>query len=64
MSKRQLRAVLDFFTNSVELPVESKKAERGSIWIEHRDGWCYPWRVTGEMKGYPCGEPYKENYVI
>lgn len=48
--------VVDFLTTEVDLP-DMPDVEVGKIWWEERNGWRYPWRVTGDKKGYPCGEP-------
>lgn len=52
--------LIGFFTSAVDLPKESEGQEIGSLWWESRDGYLYPWRITGNMQGYPCGEPKKE----
>lgn len=49
-------ALMGFFTNSVDLPT-APDLPAGSIWWQERDGWLYPWRMTGLKQGYPCGEP-------
>lgn len=46
-----------FFTSPVNLPVESSGAEVGTIWWEIDGRHSYPWRITGDRLGYPCGEP-------
>jgi len=55
-----LTDIEDFLKHPVELPPEAAGASVGSIWWECSNDWLYPWRVTGERRGYPCGEPKKE----
>jgi hypothetical protein len=53
------KAIVEFFTNPVDLPKKSSGQKIDSIWWEYRKGWKYPWRITGDREGYPCGEPKK-----
>jgi hypothetical protein len=52
-------AIISFFTSPVDLPKESEGQEVSSLWWEPRNGYLYPWRITGNRQGYPCGEPKK-----
>lgn len=56
-SAELINALYEFFTYPVELPAESAGAAIGTIWWESDGRYSYPWRVTGERLGYPCGEP-------
>jgi len=50
-------ALVGFFTAPVDLPSESAGQPIGALWWETRGEWAYPWRITGDRQGYPCGEP-------
>ncbi len=52
-----LDAVVGFLTSPVDLPKAPEDIVIGQIWWEERNGWKYPWRMTGPKEGYPCGEP-------
>ena len=49
-------AVEDLLTADVHLS-DAPDVPVGEIWWEARGEWLYPWRITGEKTGYPCGEP-------
>lgn len=57
------QALIDFFTNEVDLPDCPAEVANGAVWWERRSGWEYPWRIVervdGVAQGYPCGEPRK-----
>ncbi len=57
-------ALVEFFTNAVDLPTAPAGLVKGALWLEIRKndpGWGYPWRILGYengiAQGYPCGDP-------